>query len=465
MDRHLFVIFGATGDLARRKLIPALYELIADADAWDACRVLGVANSEIDDAEFQQRVVAALEVAGHADPRSWVSSAFHYQSAQRGFDALGERIRELEHEHHLPGNRLIYLALPPPVFGDVISGIGEAGIAEAPGWVRLVVEKPFGTDLESARALNELIHGYFPERSVYRIDHYLGKETVQNLLAFRFANILFESAWNRDRVKNVQVTVAEDLGVEGRGRYYDEAGALRDMVQNHLTQVMSLVAMEPPATFDADAIRDEKVKVLRSIPRIDPEMVVRGRYDGYRDDPSVGADSAAETFVAVRVDIDNWRWKGIPFYLRTGKRLPKRTTQVIIEFQDPPVCLFDREGSCQVHANVLAITLQPHEGFELLFDVKEPGERIKLHTIPLDFFYEEQFKPLPDAYTTLIRDVIEGDQTLFVRADEVEESWRLWTPIVERRSDLPLSGYAPGSWGPDAARRLPERSGHRWLIR
>ncbi len=463
MDRHLFVIFGATGDLARRKLIPALYELIAGADAWDSCRVLGVANSPLTDEAFQARATEALAAAGHPDAAEWVAGHFHYQRATEGFDALGDRIRQLEATHSMPGNRLFYLALPPSVFDDVIAGLGNAGLAEAPGWVRLVVEKPFGSDLASARELNGLIHRWFPESSVHRIDHYLGKETVRNLLVFRFANMLFESAWNRDRVKDVQVTVAEELGVEGRGRYYDEAGALRDMVQNHLTQVMSLVAMEPPATFEADAIRDEKVKALRSIARIDVDDVVRGQYDGYQDDPSVPAGSTTETFIAARIDIDNWRWKGVPFYLRTGKRLAKRTTQVIIEFRDPPVCLFDREGSCQVHANILALTLQPHEGFELLFDVKEPGERIQLRTLPLDFFYEEEFGPLPDAYTTLIRDVIEGDQTLFVRADEVEESWRLWTPIVDGRRDLPVYPYEPGTWGPAAADHL--LAGHRWVIR
>jgi len=475
IESHLFVIIGATGDLTSRKLLPSLYAMAGDQGLEDRCRILGVATSELTDEAFRESTRDALRAAGHDDEdfEAWSDRAVHYQCIRPGYDALKERIEALEQEYGMPGNRVFYLALPPRVFSTAIEGLGDAGLAKSPGWTRLVVEKPFGRDLESARELNKLVHEYFDESQVYRIDHYLGKETVQNLLVLRFANSLFESSWNRDRVKSVQISVAEDLGVEHRAGYYEHAGALRDMVQNHLTQVMTLVAMEPPASLEADAIRNEKVKVLQSIQRIDPEQVVVGRYGpgtsngspvvGYLEEDGVAADSTTGTFVAMRVDIDNWRWQGVPFYLRTGKRLPRRLTQIAIEFYEPPVCLFDREGLCQVHSNTLVITLQPHEGFELLFDVKAPEERFRLITLPLDFFYEEAFGPLPAAYTTLIKDLLSGDQTLFVRADEVEESWRLFTPLLARSGEP--DPYPAGSWGPEASERLPALDGNAWVVR
>jgi len=335
-----------------------------------------------------------------------------------------------------------------------------------------VIEKPFGRDLDSARDLNEIVHAYFAESQVYRIDHYLGKETVQNLLVFRFANALFENSWNRDRVKHIQITVAEDLGIGTRAGYYETAGALRDMVQNHLTQVFTLIAMEPPVSFEAQAIRDEKVKVLRSITKIDPDAVVFGRYTageldgeqvaGYHDEAGVTADSTTETFVALRLDVDNWRWQGVPFYLRTGKRLPRRLTQIVVTFREPPVYFFADSGSGQVHSNMLVITLQPDEGFQLFFDVKAPEDQLRLETRPFHFSYREAFGELPGAYETLIFDVLTGDQTLFVRGDEVEESWRLFTPLLG--SHLELQPYEAGTWGPEASDRLALRHGNNWAV-
>jgi glucose-6-phosphate 1-dehydrogenase len=338
-----------------------------------------------------------------------------------------------------------------------------------------VVEKPFGYDLESARNLNEHVHAHFEEDQVYRIDHYLGKETVQNLMAFRFGNALFESMWNREHIDRVEITVSESLGVGGRGGYYDESGHVRDMVQNHLTQLLTLVAMEPPASMDANAIRDEKVKVLNAVQQPTPESdIVFGQYaagtvdgepvPGYRDEPDVPDDSDTETFAAMRLNVANWRWQGVPFYLRTGKRLPAKLTQIAVRFQSAPVSLFQSDGGpcvpqdadCEAPPNELLITLQPNEGFDLRFEVKAPGEgsngAMSLETQQLSFSYENAFGPVPDAYETLIRDIIVGDPTLFVRGDEVEASWQLYTPLLE--ADLPVRPYQAGTWGPDAVDRL-----------
>jgi len=326
-----------------------------------------------------------------------------------------------------------------------------------------VIEKPFGRDLESAKKLNSVVHDHFDESQIYRIDHYLGKETVQNLLVFRFTNPIFEASWNRDRIDRVEITVAESLGVGERGGYYDRAGALRDMIQNHLTQILTLVAMETPVTFDADAIRDEKVKVLRSIGRIESDDVVLGQYGAgdvsgesvaaYRNSTDVAADSVTPTFAAIRLELDNWRWQGVPFFLRTGKAMAERTTQIAVTFRRPPVCLFHGvSDSCIEHSDVLYLKLQPEEGFSLEIEVKEPGTSNRLRTIPLHFSYSEAFGDIPEAYETLLADVVEGDQTLFVRSDEVEESWRLYTPIVD--APATTHPYPAGSWGPEAAREL-----------
>ncbi len=471
IEPHLFVIFGGTGDLARRKLLPAFYRLLQRREFADTSKVLAVATKDLSDDEYRRLAAEALVEAG-VDPEGaerWCWGCIEYQPIGPGFDALAERIRAIEQREGLPGNRVFYLALPPSVFDDTIEGLGSVGLERSPGWTRVVVEKPFGRDLESARDLNAVLHRWFDESQIYRIDHYLGKETVQNLLVFRFANTLFESVWNRDRVEAVQITVAESLGLEGRAGYFDHAGVIRDIVQNHVFQVLSLVAMEAPVVMDATSIRDEKVKVLRSIYPLTPDRVVRGRYaagemdgvrvPGYLEEEGVAPDSTTETFAALAVDIDNWRWKGVPFHLRTGKRLPRKLTQVAVLFREPPVCLFDTDEACQVHANVLFITLQPDEGFDLCFDVKTPGEGFELDTQSLHFRYADVFGELPGAYETLLADVLCGDQTLFVRSDEVEEAWRILEPILDLAE--PPEEYPAGTWGPKAADAL--LGGHRWL--
>ena len=476
VDRHIFVILGATGSLSFLKLLPALYQLLTQKNLKDHCQVLGVGTKDLGDDGFRSRAREALENAGFSlkDIKAWCDSCLHYQSigkSSEGYSELAERIKSLEAEYKIQGNRVFYLALPPSIFPAAIERIGESSLNKSPGLVRIVIEKPFGRDLLSARELNHLAHQYFNESHVYRIDHYLGKETVQNLLIFRFANTIFESLWNRDRIENIQITVAESIGIEERARYYDRAGALRDIVQNHLAQLLTLIAMEVPAVFEADAIRNEKVKVLRSIVGIRARDVVFGQYEkgiinnknvqGYREEPGVTSDSSTETFVAMRLEIDNWRWQGVPFYLRTGKRLPLRSTQIVVNFRHPPVCIFEPYSSCQIHSNRLLITLQPDEGFHLFFDVKEPEEPLRLKTESLHFHYKDAFGPLPDAYQTLIFDVLKGDQTLFVRADEVEAAWKLFTPLLEK--NLPVRSYAAGAWGPKEADQLLMRDGKRWL--
>jgi glucose-6-phosphate 1-dehydrogenase len=465
-EPHLFIVMGGTGDLMRRKLLPALYHLGARGPLRGSSRVLAVARSaEHDDASYRASAREALAQAGLPAgdlDSAWCDHCLHYQSIGKGapddYRALAARIDALEREHDLPGNRVFNLALPPAAFPQAITGLGEAGLNHSPGWTRIVVEKPFGRDLATARELNELIHQYFDESQTYRIDHYLGKDTVQNLLSFRFSNAIFESLWNRDRVESVQITVAETVGAEGRGAFYDHVGAVRDMLQNHLTQLLCVTAMELPPALEANFVRDEKAKVLRSMSPITPDEVIFGQYSageldgkrvpGYRDEEGVAADSRTETFVAVRVHINNWRWQGVPFYLRTGKRLPSRTTRVVVNFRCPTLNCME-PFTCDVTCNRMVITLQPDEGFDLYFNVKAPGPPFRLEPQRLRFRYDEAFGVLPDAYETLLLDVVRGEQTFFVRGDEVELAWRVYTPLLTQLPQVRL--YPAGTRGPPGA--------------
>ena len=471
---HLFVIFGATGDLAHRMLLPALFELIRSRDLAESCHVFGAAREDRSLEDFRKSVSESVTDEAHgfdaADVEAWVATRVFYYGLGRGdqdFAGLAERIGKVEAEHGLTGNRIYYLSTPPGAYEGIIRGLGEQGLSRSSGWTRLVVEKPFGHDLDSARKLNQLVGAYFDPGEVYRIDHFLGKETVQNLLAFRFANLLFESGWSRDRIERVEITASETLGLAHRAAYYERAGALRDMIQNHLTQLFTLVAMEPPSSLTAAAIQREKIKVLESVQPLDPDAdVVFGQYtageiDGksvpaYEDEEGIRSASDTETFVALRLRVNNWRWDGVPFYLRTGKRMAETLTQIAVRFRCAPASLFQPyQSTCGLSPNALLITLKPEEGFDLCFEVKTPGGPFRLKTERFRFRYAEAFgHDLPDAYETLLLDVMQGDQTLFVQAGEAEAAWGLYMPALENRPEV--HRYAAGSWGPEAARRLLE---------
>ncbi|HLN64189.1 MAG TPA: glucose-6-phosphate dehydrogenase [Symbiobacteriaceae bacterium] len=469
-DSHLFLVLGGKGDLMHRKILPALYRLRLKGALPEPFVILGAARRDETDAGYAAWGREALQESGFTideQAHQWLERTMHYQSVAGGYQVLADRIRDLEQQYKLAPNRIIYLSLPPGAFPAAIENLGATGLNQSTGWTRLVIEKPFGHDTESARELNTLVHRHFREEQVFRIDHYLGKETVQNLLAFRFANPLFEHLWNRDRVERVEITVAERIGLEGRGQFYDQAGALRDMIQNHLTQVLTLAAMEVPGTFEADAVRNEKVKVLRSVQPIRPEDVVLGQFgpgvvDGqrvgaYKDEPGVAPGSKTETFVAMRLFVNNWRWQGVPFFLRTGKHLPRRISQITVTFRKPPVMLFDQS---HLAPNQLTITLQPDEGFDLTFQVKAPGDTYTLQQQRLTFRYADVAGPLPEAYETLIQDVMAGDPTLFVRADWLEASWELYTPVL--RMNLPVYSYPAGVWGPWESTRLLGTEDAQW---
>jgi glucose-6-phosphate 1-dehydrogenase len=472
VEPHLFVVLGATSDLMRRKLLPALSQLRSSGVGREPLIILGVSRQTgLTDEGFraQAREALATAVPLSAAAGQWCDQCLFFQSIRAGdvedFQALAARIRALEEEQNLPGNRVFYLALPSRAYMPTIAGLGQAGLNKAPGWTRLVVEKPFGKDLDSAIILNEQIHRYFNESQVYRIDHYLGKETVQNLLIFRFANAIFEPLWHRNLVQSVQITVAESLGVEGRAGFYDQTGALRDMVQNHLTQLLTLTAMEVPVAFDAESIRTEKAKVLRAIAPVRPENVIYGQstrgsvngleVPGYREVSGVSPDSHTETFVALKLFVENWRWQGVPFYLVTGKRLPRRFTQIAVTFRCPPVWVFEPHYAGTCSPNVLVFTVQPDEGFDLHFEVKSPGEPLQLKTKRLRYRYSEEAVSLPEAYETLLLDVMAGDQTLFVRADEVEWAWRIYAPALDPPPER-VRPYPAGTWGPKGKDRLLE---------
>ena len=461
----IIAIFGATGDLAHRMVLPALYEIEQAGELPKGTIILGIDRSAgMNDESFRTNAHDAIHAhSGGGDTKlaNWCTKHLFYQgmdtSSASDFEALRKRLEELEREHKLPGNRLFYLAVPPVAFGPTIEALGTSGLNKSGGWTRLVIEKPFGHDLESSLELNGLAQKHFTEDQIYRIDHFLGKETVQNLLAFRFGNTLFESVWNRDKIEKVEIVVAEQLGVEDRAGYYEKAGALRDMVQNHLTQLLALTAMEVPSAFHADDIRYEKVKVLRSIAPIKEHDVLMGQYtrgeiDGegvvaYQQERGVAPDSKTETFVELKLSVESWRWHGVPFYLRTGKRLKERISEIIVTFKCPPVSIFKPYKECELSPNVLIIQLQPNEGFRVSFQVKKPGAEITLKTEWMNFSYADAFGPLPDAYHTLLRDVLQGDQTLFVSTEETLASWKLYTPVLARKHTI--HSYAAGSWGPE----------------
>ena len=479
-DPAVLVIFGASGDLTRKKLLPAMYNLAESHHLPEEFAILGVARPQIDvnayRTQMRERVRAAEGEPLERDKWKRIEDRLYYMSGEFDQPSLYEAVKgELDRirgKHHTPSNFLFYLAIPPDLFATVVRGLANAGLLnEREGWRRVIIEKPFGYDLASARALNaELMATGLSESQIYRIDHYLGKETVQNIMAFRFANGIFEPTWNRRYVDHVQMTVAEEAGIENRGAYYDRAGALRDMVQNHMFQLLTLVAMEPPISFRADAVRDEKVKVLHAITPLTAEdvrrSVVRGQYEGYREEANVSPASRTETHVALKLLIDNWRWAGIPMYLRTAKRLPRRMTEIAVQFKPAPFTLFRETPVACTNPNVLTLRIQPEESICLSFDAKVPGPLERLDTVNMDFKYSQYFKVEPTTgYETLLFDAMAGDQTLFHRMDMVEAGWQVVQPILDswsrdRSSAVPT--YAPGAWGPSEADLLIERDGRRW---
>lgn len=452
------VIFGASGDLSKKKIFPALYDLAAQGLLPEPRLIVGIATKTWDDAELRRHVRRAVEEHARtpidegvwqsfARSLSYVAGSFERPEAMR---ALMERLDEADRAG-CDGRRLYYLAVPPQAFAPIVRGLGEMG-ANTPN-SNVVIEKPFGDSLASARELSARIHEVFDEFQVFRIDHYLGKETVQNLVVFRFANSLFERTWNRDAIDHVQLTVAEAIGVEGRAGYYDRSGAVRDLLQNHMLQVLSFVAMEPPRSLEAEALRDEKVKLLRAIRPLDPADVVRGQYQGYRDEEGVGSESTTETFFAARLFIDSWRWDGVPFYLRHGKLLPTRATELTVVFRQAPGYLFSDLEIKHIPSNHLTVRIQPDEGISLAFQAKVPGAGVELQTVRMDFDYERSFMHEPaEAYERLLHDAMEGDRTLFTREDGVERGWEIVAPILE--SPGPICTYAPGTWGPVEADAL-----------
>ena len=472
VDTFDLVIFGATGDLARRKIFPGLYRRFHDGQVPGDSRIIGAARSDLDDDTFRADVAGALRDHVPDDKRdaetlSRFLDIIRYVAidarGDKGWDRLAAQMRKKV-------VRAFYFSVGPTLFGDLADRLHRHRISDKDS--RIVIEKPFGRDLQSARALNAVLAAHFHEDQIYRIDHYLGKETVQNLMAVRFANILFEPLWNAQYVDHVQITVAETMGVEGRAAYYDAAGAMRDMVQNHLMQLLCLIAMEPPYKFDPDAVRDEKLKVIRALDPVAPDDIVRGQYIGHDGDLGYGdhvgnTDSLTESFIALKLNLSSWRWKGTPFYLRTGKRLRARASEIAITFKEPPHSIFEQEEGWR--ANVLVIRLQPDEGINLKVMIKEPGPGgMRLTEVPLDMSFAEALgeegTDIPDAYERLIMDVIRGNQTLFMRGDEVEAAWAWTDPIIAGWEDRgePPRPYDPGSSGPEDALMLMHRDGRRW---
>ena len=496
----VLVIFGATGDLTKRKLVPGLYALTADGLLPAGFSIVGAGRTEQSTEEWRDAMRDAVARHGRIPLRDDVWKVFadglryctYDLDAEDGLRTLHDTLDELDRERGTAGNRVFYFSIPPSGFAPLAERLGAEGLSrqDGGGFRRMVVEKPFGRDLESARRLNHDLHAAFTEEQIFRIDHYLGKETVQNILVFRFANGIFEPIWNRQYIDHVQITVAETIGAEGRGAYYEESGALRDIIQNHVMQLMAIVGMEPPSNFRAETVRDEKVKLLRAVRPIHPDdalsHTVRGQYGagwidgervpGYREEKDVDPQSLRETFVAMKVDVDNWRWAGTPFYLRTGKRLPKRATEIAIQFRRVPHSPFGGNAATpagllprdSIDPNLLILRIQPDEGITLRFGAKVPGQSMRIRTVNMDFLYGSAFlKESPEAYERLLLDCMLGDPTLFAREDEVEEAWRFCTAILDGwRAHPPdvdgMPNYEAGSWGPQAARDFMARDGRQW---
>ncbi len=491
-DPCVLVIFGAAGDLTQRLLIPSLYNLAHHHLLPQNFAVVGLARNEMTDEDFRQSMHRAIDQSariGTVEPAIWenLEKRLHYIAASfddpGGYTRLAEVLAQCDRDFHTQGNYLFYLATPPTFFGEITRQLGMAALTQEPeqSWRRIIIEKPFGRDLDSAKALNRTVLSVFGEQQVYRIDHYLGKETVQNVLVFRFANGMLEPVWNRRYIDNVQITVSETVGVEGRGGYYDQAGILRDMIQNHMFQILALIAMEPPFSFESDAVRDEKAKVLHAIHPMTHEEVltntVRGQYgegmvegerlSAYRSEPDVSPTSNTETYGAMKLFIDNWRWAEVPFYLRSGKALPKRLTEVAIQFRRAPLMLFRKMQGAPVQANRLIIQIQPQEGISWEFEAKVPGPAVNVKTVSMDFNYEDHFGSEPSTgYETLLYDAMIGDSTLFQRNDIVEAAWTVATPILDIWQALPARNFpnypARNAWGPREAEEMMRRDGREW---